>query len=254
MSKTIEKSTKFKRLFFDLEVSANQVFSWNVGYDIKIDYDNIIKERAIICVCWKWEGEKTVHSLQWNKGDDKKLIQDFAKVINSADEVVGHNSNKFDLKWFRTRCLYHGITALPQFKSIDTLRIARDKFNFNSNRLDYISKFLGFGGKIKTDFDLWKDIVLNNDPKAMQDMVTYCKKDVALLEKIYQKLSGYTTHKTHIGVHNGKEKCSCPHCSSTKLHRRGTEVSAAGLKKVRMQCQNCGKYFSLSQKASEEGK
>lgn len=33
--------TGFKRLFFDIETSPNIVFSWNIGRDISIDYENI---------------------------------------------------------------------------------------------------------------------------------------------------------------------------------------------------------------------
>ncbi len=51
-----------RRLFFDIEVSPNIVFSWRAGYNLNIDPDNIIEERKIICVCWKWEGKDEVHS------------------------------------------------------------------------------------------------------------------------------------------------------------------------------------------------
>ena len=101
--------TGFKRLFFDIETSPNIVFSWNIGRDISIDYENILNERAIICICYKWENDKKIHHLTWNKGDDKKMIQEFARIIDSADEVIGHNSDRFDVKWVRTRALFHKI-------------------------------------------------------------------------------------------------------------------------------------------------
>ena len=158
---------KFRRLFFDIETSPNVVFSWNVGYDVRIDYQNILKERAIICICYKFEGESKVHHLTWNKGDDKKMLQKFASIISTADEVVGHNSDKFDIKWVRTRCLYHGISMTHDIKSIDTLKSSRGKFRFNSNKLDYIGKYLGVGKKMETGgFDLWKDIILKNCRKS----------------------------------------------------------------------------------------
>lgn len=99
-----------KRLYFDIEVSANIGFFWKPGYNLNIGYENIIKEAGIICICYKWEGDKKVHSLTWDKHQsDKKLLQDFIKVANTADELVGHNGDKFDLPWVRTRCLYHGV-------------------------------------------------------------------------------------------------------------------------------------------------
>jgi len=117
-----------KRLFFDIETSPNVVLSWGVGRKISIDYSNIIKERAIICVCWKWEGSSKVYSLEWDKGDDKKLLEDFIKVLNNADESIAHNGDRFDIKWLRTRCVFHQIEMPPKIKTLDTLKKARGAF------------------------------------------------------------------------------------------------------------------------------
>lgn len=136
-----------RRLFFDIETSPNTVFTWSVGRKINIDFGNIIQERAVICICWKWEGNASVGSLTWNKGDDKEMLKQFAKMLNSADEIVTHNGDSFDVKWLRTRCLLHGISLNPKFKSIDTLKVARKYFRFNSNRLNYLGQFLGVGQK-----------------------------------------------------------------------------------------------------------
>lgn len=236
----------FKRLFFDIETSPNLVFSWNVGYDVRIDYDNIIKERAIICICYKFEGEKKVHHLTWNKGDDKKMLQRFAEIINTADEVIGHNSDRFDIKWVRTRCVYHGISMTHDIKSIDTLKAARGKFKFNSNKLDYLGKYLGLGEKLETGgFSLWKDIVLRNDKKALEKMVKYCKQDVILLEQIFQKLNPYIPHKTNCAVMFDRNAKACPECLSDNTVVNKYRISASGLKSVTLQCKSCGKYFSV---------
>lgn len=177
-----------RRMFFDIEVSANVVLSWRIGQKVYLSPDDIIKERAIICICWKWEGESTVHSLEWNKGDDKSLLEKFSKVIDTADEVITQNGDAFDIKWLRARCLYHGIKVSSKFNSIDTLKMARAGFKFNSNKLDYMGQFLGLGKKIKTEYSLWKEIMLNNCPIAMGKMVKYCQQDVNLLQEVYNKL------------------------------------------------------------------
>lgn len=190
-----QKNRPKRRLFFDLEVSANIVFSWRIGYDLNINHDDIIKERAIICACYKWEGEDEVHSIEWNKGDDKGLLTKFARVISSADEVVTQNGDSFDIKWLRTRCLFYGIPIPPKMNSIDTLKLARSAFKFNSNKLDYMGKFLNLGEKIKTDNSLWKNITLYNDKDSMKKMVDYCKQDVLLLEQVFQKLNPFVPPK-----------------------------------------------------------
>jgi uncharacterized protein YprB with RNaseH-like and TPR domain len=245
----IEKPRKFKRLFFDIETSYNIVSTWNVGYKLNIGHENIIKERAIICVCWKWAGESKVYSLEWNKGDDKQLLIDFVEVLNSADEIIGHNSDRFDEKWLRTRALYHGIPMIPKYQSVDTLKLARNGFKFNSNRLDYLGKFMGFGGKKDTGgFKLWQSIIMDNDVKAMKDMVTYCKRDVTLLEKVFDKLNPYTVSKTHVGVLLGLNKCTCPNCGSNNSENgRGPRISASGVKKYSRKCLDCFKYYTISE-------
>lgn len=166
--------TKRRRLFFDIETSPNIGLFWEAGYKKNIDVSNIIQERAIICICYKWEEEKEVYSLNWDaKQNDKTMLQKFILVANQANELVGHNGDKFDLAWIRTRCLFHHIEMFPKYTTIDTLKVARSKFRFNSNRLNYIADFLGLGQKIKTEYSLWKDILLKKDKVAMDNMIKY---------------------------------------------------------------------------------
>jgi len=237
---------QFKRLFFDIETSPNIGFFWSSGYKLNIPHDNIIQERAVICVCYKWEHEKQTQYLTWNNGDDRELLEKFMQIMDSADEVVGQNSDNFDIKWLRTRCLSHGIQAQPEYQSVDTYKLAKKYFRFNSNKLDYMSSFMGFGNKLHTGYDLWKKIVLNNDQKAMNQMVKYCKKDVLLLEKVHNKMKNYVKHKTHVAIVEGQTKLDCPECSSTNTRFNGNRVSAAGIKSKKLQCQNCGKNYSVA--------
>lgn len=237
--------TKRRRLFFDLEVSGNLGIFWTAGFKLNIGPENIIKERAIICACWKWEEEQETHSLTWDaKQCDKKLLIQFIKILNEATEIVGHNGDRFDLAWIRTRCLYHHLDMFPTYLTIDTLKIARSKFKFNSNKLDYIAKFLGLGEKIKTDFGMWKEIMLNKDKVAMDKMVKYCKMDVILLEKVYKELGKHIVPKTHYGVIFGEGRGTCPECGSEDIIKRGYQVSVSGSIKTRFSCNTCFKYHS----------
>jgi hypothetical protein len=261
LKKVKEESTKdyaakpngFRRLFFDIETSPNLVYSWNIGRKISLTHDNLVHERAVICICYKWEGDNEVFSLTWNKGDDKQMLETFTKVLNSADEIVGHNSIQYDTKWLRTRCLYHGISMYPDYTEIDTLRLARKVFRLNSNRLDYIARYLGVGHKTETGgFDLWKEIVLNNNRESLDKMVNYCKNDVVILEKVFNKINNYVGHTTHRGVAIGKSNHSCPECGGTHSISNGQRVTATGIKKQRLQCQDCGKYFTITLKKGDE--
>lgn len=241
--------TKRRRLFFDIETSPNIGLFWEAGYKKNITTDNIIRERAIICICYKWEEEREVHSLQWDsKQCDKTMLQKFILVANQASEMVGHNGDKFDLAWIRTRCLFHQIDMFPSYITIDTLKIARSKFRFQSNRLNYIADFLGIGQKIKTEFSLWKDILLNKDKDAMEKMIKYCKKDVILLESVFKKLRPHMISKTHYGVIFGEDRGSCPECGSDDLIINLKRTTASGLKKIQYKCKTCSTYHSKTDK------
>jgi DNA polymerase elongation subunit (family B) len=241
--------TKRRRLYFDIEVSANVGLFWQSGYKLQIGTENIIKERAIICICYKWEDDNDVYYLQWdNKQNDKKLIQEFINVANTADELVGHNGDKFDLAWIRTRCLFHNIQMFPSYNTIDTLKVARSKFRFNSNRLDYIGKFLGLGQKNHTNFDLWKDIMLKNCKKAMNTMIDYCIQDVVLLEKVHKALNNHIPSKTHYGVIFGQDRGSCPECGSDDIVINKRRTTASGVKKIQFICKTCFKMHTKTDK------
>lgn len=241
--------TKRRRLFFDIETSPNIGLFWEAGYKKNITTDNIIRERAIICICYKWEDEKEVHSLQWDaKQNDKRMLEQFIKVANSSNEMVGHNGDKFDLAWIRTRCLFHGIDMFPTYQTIDTLKVARSKFRFQSNRLNYIAEFLGLGGKIKTEYNLWKDILLKKDKVAMEKMIKYCKKDVLLLEEVYKLLGNHIAPKTHYGVVFGYDRGTCPECGSDDLIKNNSVVTASGLTRIQYKCKTCNKFHSKTDK------
>jgi DNA polymerase elongation subunit (family B) len=237
------------RLFFDIETSPNIGMFWESGYKKNISYDNIIKERAIICICYKWQNKKEVYSLHWDAQQcDKTMLQKFIEVANQSDELVGHNGDKFDLAWIRTRCLFHGIDMFPIYATIDTLKQARSKFKFNSNKLDYIAKYLGFDGKIKTTFNLWKDILLHKDKKAMKDMIEYCCEDVVILEKVFLKMAGHIPNKMHHGILQGGKRLGCRECGSTNMTIVKNRISVNGIQKAQVQCNECGKYITVPKK------
>ena len=238
-----------KRLFWDIETAPNLGLFWSSGWKLSIPPENIIQERAVICICYKWQGEDRVHSLKWDRGDDRQMLVNFSGIIEKADEMVAHNGDNFDLKWYNGRHLIHDLPPIPQPKTVDTLKIARRRFYLNSNRLDYIAKLLFGEGKIGTGFGLWKKILLENDPKAMNKMVRYCKKDVLLLERVWERLRSYDPPATHVAVQrtgNPKDRWMCPHCGGANVHMNKTRATATGMIKHQMQCKDCSRYYSIA--------
>jgi len=247
-------SYKPRRLFWDIETSPNVVYAWRTGYKLNINHRSIVKERAIICISYKWEGNSEVHTLSWNKGCDKKLLKKFLKVAKRADELIAHNGDRFDIKWFNTRCMKHGLEGTGDWKTVDTLKIAKSKFYLNSNSLEYLGQFLfGEGKHDHGGFDTWVEI-MNGCPLAMQLMTKYCEQDVILLERVYNKLAPYAPPKTHIGVLNGEDKWSCPYTGSINVVKSKTRTTARGTVQHQMYSKEAKAYYTISDLAYREYK
>lgn len=194
--KIIEYKNRPKKILaLDIEVSPNIVSTWRVGSKVFLSPENIIKERAIICVAYSWLGSNKIESLQWKDGDDKDLLIKFSKLISEADIILHQNGDKFDVPWLRTRAIFHNIPFPAKINSLDTLQYARWGFYFNSNKLDYLGKYLGVGQKVETPKDLWTKVAINGDKKALKEMVEYCKGDIKLLIDVYERLKPYLKEK-----------------------------------------------------------
>lgn len=240
-----------KRLFFDIETSPMIVYSWRTGYKINLPTDNIIQDWKIICISYKWEHEDKVKNLVWDKNQcDKKMLEKFISIANKADEIIAHNGDRFDIKKIRTRCIYHRIPMFPNYRTLDTLKKAKSGFSFNSNRLDYIARFLGVGAKVEHEgFDMWVKCV-KGDKEALKLMVEYCDGDIIVLEDVYLTLQNYIKHNTHNGVLNGGMKHSCPNCGSEENPElQKNNVTPSGTIKRLMECGSCSYTYEISNSA-----
>jgi uncharacterized protein YprB with RNaseH-like and TPR domain len=241
---------RFRRLFFDIETSLQEAVVWGTGKQY-VGPDNITRTHGIVCVAWKWEASKHTRCLTWDENlCDKAMLTEFVDVMHSADEIVGHNDDRFDTPWIRTRCLLHGIPMSPDFISIDTLKASRSKFRFPmGNRLDSIARFLELGRKLPTGLDLWKS-VLAGDAASLRKMVAYCKHDVALLEQVWGMLTPYLPVKTNRARHMHE----CPECGSADVIVCKHRTTAQGYQKVQFQCKRCGKFHTVAQSRYDKAK
>jgi DNA polymerase elongation subunit (family B) len=239
-----------RRLLFDIETSPCKGWFYRPGYNVRILPHQIIEYGRIICISYKWHGEDIVHNLRWDENqNDKQMLLEFMEIMNKADECIAHNGDRFDEKWLRTRCIYHRISAFPKYRTLDTLKKARSGFNFPSNKLDEIGKYLGVGRKIKIDPQVWEDVFQRNDREKLQEMVDYCDQDVLLLEDIYNVLFPYITNNTNLTVLNGGEKFHCSNCASHNTHLSKTATTTMGTVQRWMKCKNCGNQFKITNKA-----
>jgi DNA polymerase elongation subunit (family B) len=234
-------------LFYDIETSLMPVAVFDLKYNDYIQPSNILMERHLVSVCWKWGGEKTVHSVsllddpkrfEKDAHDDKHIAKVFHEVLSDADIIVGHNADAFDKRYLETRMLFHGLPALPPIASLDTYKLAKSRFKFNSNKLDYIAKFLGIPGKMHTPGGLWLD-VLKGDRAAIRKMVAYNKQDVLVTEAVFKRLAPFMSNHLNRELFGGT---GCPRCGSKKIQSRGTHRAISRVYR-RWQCQACTGWF-----------
>lgn len=174
---------------------------------------------------------------------DKSITRAIWGVLDSADVIIAHNGDRFDIPKLRSKFVEHGLLPPKPFKTIDTKKIAKAHFGFYSNSLNDIADDLGLGKKLETGgFELWEGCMAG-DPKAWRKMVAYNKQDVILLEKVYERLKVW--HPSHPNLALYEDRPGCPVCSSLKVQRRGFQINKVA-RSFRYQCRDCAHWFSRS--------
>ncbi len=239
--------TEPRILLFDIETSLSKGYFFDLYRE-----GNIVEIEAswyMLSFSWKWLGEKKIHvaalpdfpGYAKNKSCDKALVTELYRLFSEADVIVAHNGARFDVRKANARFITHGLTPPSPYKIVDTLKIARRHFKFDSNKLDDLGQYLGVGRKLAhTGKALWLGCMAG-DPKSWKKMRRYNKQDVTLLEAVYLKLRPWTT--THPNLDHFTRAGGCPVCQSKKLSPTGFAYVASG-KKQRFTCQSCGHRHS----------
>jgi RNase_H superfamily len=231
-------------LLFDIENAPS--LGW--FYDLWKE-GNIVgteAEQYFLSFAYKWRGGKVqAFSLPDFKGykpgseDDEKLIRELWKLFDEADILIAHNGDAFDVKKANARFAFYNLPPPSPYKTVDTLKVARRYFKFTSNKLDELGNYLGYGRKLAhTGFHLWKGC-MTGDPKSWKHMVQYNKRDVVLLEQIYDHFLPWIQNHPNLSVI--KEITGCPNCASPHINKRGTGFSNR-TKVQRYQCKDCGAW------------
>ena len=245
------KTTDAKILFLDIETAPSLGWVWAKWQTNVIDFQ---RDWYMLSYAYKWSTDKKVTAVgltdfpavfKADLEDDYALVKSLWSLIDAADIIVAHNGDSFDLVKINTRFLVHGLQPPSPYKTVDTLKIARKVFAFDSNKLDDLGHYLNIGRKLPhTGFHLWKGCMYG-DLKAWATMLKYNAHDVELLEKAYYKMREWAP--SHPNVNQGKPD-NCPRCGSDKVQRRGFSFTALR-KKQRYQCLKCSGWYEGSAKA-----
>lgn len=234
---------KLKILLWDIEILPHKIeaYCWNPWQIIKPVDSKIIEESSIVTIAYKWFDEKAKPAVLKVKAsdvrNDKEVLKQFSKVVEEADYIVGHYSDKFDLPFFNGRLFRHKLPPIATTKALDTFKMFKGSIlNRWSNRLDYIAKMRGHEGKSKTDWSLWQGC-MDGKQSSIDKMGRYNAQDIIVLEKIFRDILPYSK----VNLVTTSEVINCTGCGNLRLEKRGFLRT---LKKIyqRYMCKNCGKW------------
>jgi hypothetical protein len=243
-----------RMLFWDLENSPNLGYIWGKWQQNVIKY---VDEWYLLSFSVKWmHGKQITKCLADYDGykmgdkDDSALVADLSSYLNQADVIIAHNGDRFDVRKLYTRFIELGIDPPQPAKTVDTLKVARKRFAFNSNKLDDIGRRLGVGRKmVHNGFELWESCMAG-DPKAWNKMKKYNAQDVRLLEAVYFKMLPYIDNHPNMNVLMNRA-AGCPRCCGTNVSPAGYRITNTGRAR-RFFCSDCKAYVTATPRKTTE--
>lgn len=232
--------------FFDIETAPILGYTWEM---FEANVFHVVQPTYMLCYSIKMADSKKIKTrrlcdypgYQEDKTCDKALATELHEDMAKCDLIVGHNGDSFDLKKSNARFIVHGLQPPPPIKSIDTLKIARKHFKFDSDKLDNIGRYLKVGCKTPNmSKDIWLGCI-DGDPVAWGKMGRYNAQDVRLLEAVFHRVAPWYSSHPNLPAYSGAS--GCPTCQSANVQMRGFNV-AKSRRTQRLQCQDCGHWFS----------
>lgn len=227
-----------KTLILDIETYPTEAFVWGL-WDQRVALNQIIEPGDTMSWAGKWYGDVNIHFSGLNMAVKEEMLAGIWEMLDEADEVVGWNSNSFDLKLLNAGFATLGWGPPSPYKKIDLMRVVKQNMKFVSNKLDFVSGQFDVGHKLEHQgFDLWVRC-MRGEKKAWKIMREYNEQDVLLTERMYDKLRPWIT--TGVNRSNLEGKFVCPTCGSDHLHSRGFHRTTTMVYR-KYQCQSCGAW------------
>ena len=220
--------------FWDL----NEIKAWTGK---RIHADDVSEWPRTICAAWKWYDQPdTVFAAEWEVGGYDGFMRAVWEVFDQADLIIGHNADRFDARHLMGGWAEMGLPAPSPYKVVDTLKIARGTFAYESNTLDALNKRLGIDAKTdKYDARIARAAV-NGDKEAQETLSAYNRGDIVASEALFDRLRPYAKGIPHLGMWTD-DALACPSCGHT-MTATGKTVHANVQRYEHLTCPNCGSH------------
>lgn len=241
-----------KILCLDIETAPNLAHVWGL-FKQNVHISQIMDSSYTMCFSAKWVGDSEIIFDSVFHSSEQKMLSHIHKLLDEADAVVHYNGKRFDIPTLNKEFLLRDMAPPSPYHQIDLLSVAKKRFRFPSNKLDYVAKSLGLAGKVKhVGHDLWT-ACMAGDEKAWKTMERYNKQDVKLLEQVYEKMLPWIQNHPNHGLYTDSERPVCPNCGSEKVVKKGYETTKEQTYQ-RYRCSICrtplrGRFTVLSKEA-----
>lgn len=235
-----------KILLLDIETKPLEVFSFGI-WEQNIGINQIKSDWCIFSYAAKWLNEKKMFYKDQrnskNVSDDKNMLQGIWDLIDKADVIVTQNGKAFDEKKLNARFIINKMGQPSPYQHIDTKQLAKKKFSFTSNSLEYLCNALDTKHKkLKhgkfPGMELWVECIKGNKA-AWKEMELYNKNDVLCLEDLYIALRPWGINVNLNSLHDQNiYKC---YCGSDYLIKKGFCTLKSG-RFQQYQCKVCGAW------------
>jgi hypothetical protein len=248
MRKEIAPENTPKILLLDLETAPILGYVWQL-FDQNVALNQIHSDWYILSWSAKWLGSsesEVMYADQRNAKnieDDSVILRDLWKLVDEASIIITQNGKKFDEKKMNARFILNGFKPTSSFRHVDTLQLAKARFGFTSNKLEYMTgklctKYKKLDHDDFSGFKLWSECLKGNI-KAFDSMKKYNMYDVLSLEELYLKLRPWDKKSPNLNVYNEYSEENFCDCGSVEFKKNGFIYSNTG-KFQRYTCLKCG--------------
>lgn len=231
-------------LLIDIETSPN--LAWT--FELKRAYigiESIVEPSRMLmfAACWLDKPDQVMSYTEWQHGHEGMLAAAY-QLLAQADVVIHYNGEKFDEPKMNQEFAQLGWAPPAPFQRIDLWRTISKRFYLPSQKLDYVLRHFGLGGKQSTGgMTLWIG-VLAGEESARRKFEDYCRNDVAIMVPLYAKLRPWIVGHPDMNLFDDTTDDAvlrCRTCKSEDVQRRGFAITNQG-KYPRYKCNRCGKW------------
>lgn len=229
-------------LLLDIETAPHRVYAWGL-YGQDIGLTQIEEPGYTLCWAAKWLHRGRVMFSSRFKDGHEQMIGQAHELISEADAVIHYNGARFDLPTLNQEFVKLNLAPPRPYKQIDLLQTARKRFRLASNKLDFVARHLGLPGKLPhKGMELWRGCMEGN-PADWRTMEKYNKRDVVLLEQVYDRLLPWVVDHPAAGLLDPALRgMNCQTCGSPNLTKQGFRIAKTG-RYQQFKCSDCGSWM-----------